>query len=154
SSLSATTTSGNITLAGNNAVGTFAANDSDASGSITFHDTTALTIGAVADDPNGLGGATGATTSDGDILLSADGDLTVPRAINAGSGANGGIILLRAVGDITQSGNGTITGSALGATTGSGNITLELNNSVDTFAASDPVGGSVAFNDTTAVEIG
>jgi hypothetical protein len=166
SRLGAITSSGSIALTGNNSVGTFAASDTSPGGSITFNDTPlpatgVLMVGSITEDETigfavTTGFLAGVTASNGNISLdSMTGGLKVDQAINAGSGGNA-IVLLQAAGDITQSGCGTITGSALGATTTSGNITLDQNNSVGTFAANDtdPSGGSITFNDNTALNIG
>src|SRR5204863_108833 len=88
--LGVATTSGNITLAGNNKVGSFEASDSAAAGTITFKDTAALVIGSVAADSNiGFAVTSGITTNTGNISVQSGGAVQVNQAIDAGTGLTG-----------------------------------------------------------------
>jgi hypothetical protein len=56
---------------------------------------------------------------------------------------------------VTEAAGKTITADSVGVTTSTGSITLDQNNTVGTFAASDTsVGGAVTFVDTTGASIG
>ena len=104
---------GNITLDDANDVNTLAASNAFAGGTITFNDVDGLTVGTVATQTIGLvtfAATTGLTTNNGDVLVNADGALTINSAINAGTAD----VRLTADGNITQSTTGTITADELG----------------------------------------
>ena len=148
---------GSITLDDANDVNTLAASNAFAGGTITFNDVDSLTIGTVATQTIGLvtfAATTGLTTNDGDVLVNANGALTINSAIDAGTAD----VMLAADGNITQSATGTIAADELGvrqqnATAGS--ITLDDANDVNMLAASNAfAGGTITFNDVDGLIIG
>lgn len=111
-----TVTLGSTTVANN--VGTFAALNTAAAGSVTFVSSAAngLTIGT-ASNITGFGGAvTGITTSNGAVTIASNATtatgLTVSQAINAGTAT---VRLEAGGGAILQGASGLITAAALGA---------------------------------------
>jgi hypothetical protein len=149
-SLGVRTTTGDIVLTEANDVTTFAASNTAAGKVVKFVDTNAVNVGAVTANVYVVT-TTGVTTSNGDITLKAGGAIGINESINAGSGT----VRIAAGGSVTESAGKTITANGLGVTTSVGNITLDQNNTVGTFAASDTsVGGTVTFVDTTGVSIG
>ncbi|MDB5341692.1 MAG: hypothetical protein JWP89_69 [Schlesneria sp.] len=144
------TTTGDIVLTQANDVTTFAASNTAAAKVVKFVDANAFNVGVVTTNAY-VATTTGVTTSNGDITLKAGGTLGVNESINAGNG----IVRIAAAGSVTEAAGKTITASSLGVTTSVGNITLDQNNTVGTFAASDTsAGGTVTFVDTTGVSIG
>ncbi|MEZ6034687.1 MAG: hypothetical protein R3C17_16455 [Planctomycetaceae bacterium] len=148
---------GNILLGDNNDVNTLAASNAFATGVITFNDTDDLVIGSVsAQSSDGVSFAVtnGVSTTNGDILLNANGFLTLNQQINAGTAD----VRLVADGDITQSATGVITADELGVrqeSAAGGNILLGDNNDVNTLAASNAFStGVITFNDTDDLVIG
>ena len=148
---------GSITLDDANDVNTLAASNAFAGGTITFNDVDGLTIGTVATQTIGLvtfAATTGLGTNNGDVLVNADGALTINSAIDAGTAD----VMLAADGNITQSATGTITADELGIrqqSEAAGSITLDDANDVNTLAASNAfAGGTITFNDVDGLTIG
>ncbi|MCX7409845.1 MAG: hypothetical protein NTZ32_17350 [Planctomycetales bacterium] len=148
---------GTITLDDANDVNTLAASNAFATGTITFNDVDGLTIGTVATQTIGLvtfSTTTGVSTNNGDVLINADGALTINSAINAGTAD----VRLAADGNIAQSATGTITADELGVrqqSAAGGTITLDDANDVNTLAASNAFAdGTITFNDVDGLTIG
>ncbi|MFN0054364.1 MAG: beta strand repeat-containing protein [Planctomycetales bacterium] len=150
-------TSGNIILtnAGND-VNTLAAANAAPGGEFRFQDADDLTIGAVSASSDALFAATsGVSTNNGDVLLNANGPLTINEALAAGTGT----ARLVADGDITQGAAGTITAAALGirqeSVTGGNIILTNVGNDVSTLAGFNAASGAeVRLQDANDLTIG
>lgn len=147
--------SGIITLDADNDVNTLAATNAGPMQTLAFNDIDDLTIDTVAAQAIGniaFAQADGLLTSTGDILLNADGLLTLNQQVNAGTAD----VRMTADGDIVQSVTGNITANELGIRqeSSSGNVTLGFANDVDNLSISNAaLGGIVAFNDTDDLTI-
>ena len=150
------TAGGNVELGDGNDVNTLAVRNNFSSGTVVFHDTDGLIIGAVSAasiDGVTFAAATGVSTNHGDILIDADATLTLNQQVNAGTAD----VRLIANGDISQTATGTITADELGvrqqSTTG-GNVELGDANEVNSLAIrNDFSGGSAVFNDIDGLVI-
>ena len=147
---------GVVTLDKANDVNTLAAENTAAGQTIAFNDTDDLTIDTVATQTIGLltfATTDGLLTSNGDILLNADGALSINQQLNAGTAD----VRITAEGNITQSTTGIITGDQLGVrqeSIATGDIALDDANVVNTLGAFNAfAGGSIAFNNTQALVI-
>ena len=166
-----------IELGDGNDVNHFAAVNQSAVGVLVFHDLDGLSVNTVSAqtiDTVAFAATDGASTAGGDILLKADGFLTLERPVNAGTAD----LRLIAQGDISQSITGVITADGLGVrqegvTVTAGNDTdlsggfdillggrgsVLRNNDVNTFAAFNGFSAGtqvshVVFNDVDAVDI-
>ncbi len=135
---------GAFTLTEANTVGILAA---DIQGVLAYNDADGLIVGTVQ-------GTSGLTTNNSDILLHANGNLTLDQSLDAGTAD----IRLSALGNITQSSTGTITADQLGvrqlSVTG-GEISLDDDNDVNTFAASNAFAeGKVTYRDVDDLIVG
>ncbi|MEZ6059147.1 MAG: hypothetical protein R3C19_02180 [Planctomycetaceae bacterium] len=133
-----------------NNVDTLAANNN---GTIGYRDSNDLAVGEVAVDGTTI---TGITTSDDDVLLEANGALSVDESISTGGPAGTAAVRLVADGSITQSAAGVIVTDSLGVRQqgGSGDIGLTSANDVDIFAAvNQAAGGALSFTDANSVLI-
>ncbi|MBS0206523.1 MAG: hypothetical protein JSS49_26845, partial [Planctomycetes bacterium] len=114
----------------------------DVDGAIQYQDADDVTLGSVA---------TGITTTNDSVTIESGGAINVANSIDVG----GGTLRMSAAGSVTESAGKTISAAAVGVTTSTGDITLDQNNVVGIFAASNAaVGGSVTFVDTVALSIG
>jgi len=111
--------SGNIDLKSQNSVGTFAANNQATGGHLTLEAIGSITIGIVTADVNAglFEGASGISSRNGDVAITATGSLAIDAAIAVGTGA--------APADITIASNSTMTISAPIANQTGGNISLQ-----------------------------
>ncbi|MGE0426180.1 MAG: beta strand repeat-containing protein, partial [Reyranellaceae bacterium] len=112
-----------VTLSGDNDVGTVAG--SSTSGSFTYRDLTAVTIGSLTDST--VATVSGITTTNQDVTIvagagGATGGIAVNQAVN--SGASGVVRLLTSKGDITQAATGLITANSLLANAAAGSVNL------------------------------
>ena len=135
---------GAFTLTEANTVGILAA---DIQGVLAYNDADGLIVGTVQ-------GTSGLTTNNSDILLHANGNLTLDQSLDAGTAD----IRLSALGNITQSSTGTITADQLGvrqlSVTG-GEISLDDDNDANTFAASNAFAeGTVTYRDVDDLIVG
>lgn len=138
---------GAVTLNQSNSVTTFAANSSGGGSAVQYTDASGVDLGTVS-ALGAFSATSGVTTSNGDVLLSAGGALTIPQSISAGSGT----VRLASTGAVTQSG-GSVTAGSLGVRAG-GAITLnQTANNVGTFAATTS-SGNVSYVDADALTIG
>lgn len=138
---------GAVTLNQSNSVTTFAANSSGGGSAVQYTDASGLDLGTIS-ALGAFSATSGVTTSNGDVLVSAGGALTIPQSISAGSGT----VRLASTGAVTQSG-GSITGGSLGVR-GGGAITLNQNsNNTGTLAATTS-SGNVSYVDADALTIG
>lgn len=138
---------GAVTLNQSNNVATFAALSSGGGSAVQYTDSSGLDLGTIT----ALGAFTatsGVTTSNGDVLVSTGGALTIPQSISAGAGT----VRLASTGAITQSG-GSITSGSLGVR-GGGTIALtQAANNTGTFGATTSA-GNVSYTDADALTIG
>jgi hypothetical protein len=138
---------GNVTLdrATNQITGNLAANDTGAGSVLQFLDGAGLTIGSEA-ALSCFAGATGLTTSNGNIILNAP-TLDVNAAVNAGTA----IVALTSAGAVSQTAAGVITASNLGVIA-AGNVILDTATSQvsGTFAAHNTAAGAVIQFDSGA----
>jgi hypothetical protein len=140
---------GNITLGFDNDVDVLAVLNQAAGGTVDFHDTDELTIGAVAGrtQDNAIFAATaGLLTTGGDALVDVEDTLSIVQAVNVGAAT----VRVAAQDSVTQNAAGTITAQNLGIRQqgATGNVTLGFNNDVDVLAVlNQAAGGTVAFND-------
>lgn len=138
---------GAVTLNQSNSVTTFAANSSGGGSAVQYTDASGLDLGTVS-ALGAFSATSGITTSNGDVLVSTGGALTIPQSISAGSGT----VRLASTGAVTQSG-GSITAGSLGVR-GGGNLTLTRTaNNTGIFAATTST-GDIAYVDADALAIG
>ena len=150
---------GETVLNAANDVDVFAA---DNNGATQFNDINELRVGAVTAEAvsadramsamNGTVDAdvmsiTGVMTSDDDVKLTADGDLTLEEAVNLGEGD----LFLDATGNVTQFATGTINAAGLGLMV-DGETVLNAGNDVDALAANNI--GATQFNDLNDLSVG
>ena len=135
---------GAFTLTDANTVGTLAA---DIQGILAYNDADGLIVGTVL-------GTSGLTTGNSDILLHAEGNLTLNQSLDAGTAD----IRISAVGSIIQSSTGTITADELGVrqlSVTNGEISLDDDNDVNTFTASNAYAeGTITYRDVDDLIIG
>ena len=179
---------GNVTLDDANTVGTFTASNADTGGTITFNNDISLVVGAVTSDDGNItittdDGAGGTNTagitvtglvssigamadgSDGEILISADGSMSLNGPGGMAGDAtdivvNSGTAITRLVGNgtISQTDDGLITAATLGvrqdSATAGFNINLCEANVVGTFAANNASDGFISFQSTQSFTTG
>lgn len=138
---------GAVTLNQSNSVTTFAASSSGGGSAVQYTDASGLDLGTIS-ALGAFSATSGVTTSNGDVLVSTGGALTIPQSISAGTGT----ARLASTGAVTQSG-GSITASSLGVR-GGGAITLnQASNNAGTLAATTS-SGNVSYVDADALTIG
>lgn len=138
---------GAVTLNQGNNVTTFAGLTNGGGSALQYTDASGLDLGTIS-ALGAFAATSGVTTSNGDVLVSAGGALTIPQSISAGSGT----ARLASTSSVTQSA-GSITAGSLGVR-GGGTITLnQATNNAGTFAATTSV-GNVAYVDADALTIG
>ncbi|MBL8760289.1 MAG: filamentous hemagglutinin N-terminal domain-containing protein [Phycisphaerae bacterium] len=138
---------GAVTLNQSNSVTTFAANSSGGGSAVQYTDASGLDLGTIS-ALGAFSATSGITTSNGDVLVSAGGALTIPQSVSAGAGT----ARLASTGAVTQSG-GSITAASLGVR-GGGAITLnQTSNNAGAFAATTS-SGNVSYVDADALTIG
>ncbi|MCC6972026.1 MAG: filamentous hemagglutinin N-terminal domain-containing protein [Phycisphaerales bacterium] len=138
---------GAVTLNQSNSVTTFAASSSGGGSAVQYTDASGLDLGTIS-ALGAFSATSGVTTSNGDVLVSTGGALTIPQSISAGTGT----ARLASTGAVTQSG-GSITASSLGVR-GGGAITLnQASNNAGTLAATTSA-GNVSYVDADALTIG
>ncbi|MBX9735311.1 MAG: hypothetical protein K2X32_00155, partial [Phycisphaerales bacterium] len=154
-------TAGNIVVNGAGSLGTIAANNSFAGGSVEIAGSNAagMTVGTVAllAGFNGGVAVSGLTANVGPItLVNSGGALSLTQAVNAGAGAAGIVRLSAASGGVAQSGSGIITANTLAARNlaTSGNIDLSLANAVSNVALANSFAtGTVGFNSNQSLVV-
>ncbi len=154
-------TAGNIVVNGAGSLGTVAANNGFAGGSVEIAGSNAagMTVGTVAvlAGFNGGNAVTGLTANVGPItLVNSGGALSLTQAVNAGAGAAGIVRLSAASGGVAQSGSGIITANTLAARNlaTSGNIDLSLANAVSNVALANSFAtGTVGFNSNQSLVV-
>jgi hypothetical protein len=133
---------GTFTLTQNNVVNTLAANTSG--GSLSFTDTTNLTVGTVL-------GTAGINSAGQNVTLTVSGgSLTIGMAAGESITAAGAIVDIQAAG-VLEAANSIITSGSL-RLQGSGAFSLNQNNAVGTLAANTS-GGTLDFIDVVALVV-